>query len=175
MTFFRHAIRWSVRAALVLGLALCMVRPAMAERLPALCVKALDGDSLWVEVGGIRVDVRLIGVDAPEYNQGRWGRAARDAARAWCAAGPLLLEFDEERYDHHRRLLAYVWRDGRMLNEDMVRAGLAVPFPYPPNTRYAERMIAAQKDAERAGRGFWAEGGLAVTPAEWRAAKRKAR
>lgn len=160
-------------SALLAGLlAAC---PAAAERLPALCVRALDGDSLWVEVQGIRVDVRLIGVDAPEYAQGAWGRAARDAARAWCDEGPLLLEFDVERYDRYRRLLAYAWRDGVMLNERLVRRGLAVAFPYAPNTRYAARMAAAQAEAERAGQGFWAEGGLDVSPAQWRAAKRKAR
>ena len=39
----------------------------------------------------------------------------------------ITLEFDRERKDREGRLLAYVYSDGTLLNEDLIRFGLAHP------------------------------------------------
>ncbi|MDP9481138.1 MAG: thermonuclease family protein, partial [Actinomycetota bacterium] len=51
---------------------------------------------------------------------------------------------------------AYVYPvGGEMFNEDLVEGGYAQAYPYPPNTRYADRFAAAQESASASGLGTW--------------------
>lgn len=150
--------------ALILLLALSVL-PAPAGQARFLTV--IDGDSLVVELDGRSAEIRLIGIDAPEGRQ-RYGTQARSHAMGLCYGRELRLEFDRERRDRYGRVLAYVYVGGRMLNEEMVRAGLALALPVEPNTAHAARLKRAEDEARAARRGFWAEGGLEMTPAQWR-------
>jgi micrococcal nuclease len=150
---------------------LCLASPIQAADL-ATCLYALDGDTIFVEVtGGHRLTVRLIGIDAPETNQ-EWGQEAKEFAQTWCAGGPFVLEYDLERTDRYRRTLAYAWRDGHLFNEQIVRAGLAIAVYYRPNGKHLERLELAQGEAELFAVGFWEQGGLDKTPADWRSSDR---
>jgi micrococcal nuclease len=67
------------------------------------------------------------------------------------------IEFDVKKRDRYSRLLGYIYlADGRMLNEIILRQGLAELFLVPPNLRYSRRFqeIArlARRDAMRPGR-----------------------
>ena len=70
--------------------------------------------------------------------------------------------------DKYGRLLAYVWIGDKMLNEELLREGLAVLLTIPPDVRYVERFKRAQEEAREQRRGFLAEGGLKEAPSEWR-------
>ena len=48
------------------------------------------------------------------------------------------LEQDVQSRDRNGRLLAYVWRSGRMVNWEMVRWGWVVTLTYAPNVQYVE-------------------------------------
>lgn len=153
-------------------LALCLVGCLLAPRTApaadaAQLLKVIDGDSLRVKYRGSTLEIRLIGVDAPEYGQ-EYSRKARDFTRDFCRDSPLRLEFDQERRDRYGRTLAYVHADGVMLNEELVRAGLAVPIRIKPNTRHFDRFREAETEARRERRGFWRKGGLDMPPARWR-------
>jgi micrococcal nuclease len=51
------------------------------------------------------------------------------------------IEFDVQKRDRYSRLLGYVYlADGRMLNEILLRQGLADLFLVPPNLRYSRRF-----------------------------------
>lgn len=140
---------------------------AGAEGVDARFLRALDGDSLRVDHAGDTLEVRLIGVDAPEYKQ-EYSRKARDFSRRFCEGKTVHLEFDKDRRDRYGRTLAYIYAGGRMLNEELVRAGLAVPLRIKPNTRYYDRIKQAEAEARREKRGFWIKGGLDMTPGQWR-------
>lgn len=56
-----------------------------------------------------------------------------------------------------------------MLNLELVRRGLAVLYTWPPNVAHLAELTAAQDQAKAEGAGFWKEGGLAMTPKDWRA------
>ena len=70
--------------------------------------------------------------------------------------GRVRLEYDRERVDHYGRTLAYVYVGDEMLNEELIRQGLAEA-----KTRYnysylmKERFRQAEKEAKAAGRGKW--------------------
>jgi len=132
----------------------------------------IDGDSLRVESEGRAVEVRLIGIDAPEWGQ-EYSIQAKAHAMNFCYGKELRLEFDEGRKDRYGRTLAYVWCGDKMLNEEMVRAGMAIVVKVKPNERYYDRLKAVENAARRERCGFWLRGGLAQTPAEWRKSHKK--
>jgi micrococcal nuclease len=123
-------------------------------------LRVVDGDTLVVAPEAV---VRLIGVDTPETVRPEhpvepWGPEAAEFTRAFVAGGSVRLSFDRERFDRYGRHLAYVWVGERMLNEELLRAGLA---RWEPQFRYAEpikrRFREAQKEAQRAQMGIWSQ------------------
>ena len=65
------------------------------------------------------------------------------------------LEFDVDRTDRYDRTLAYVWIDGELFEEGILRDGYAVLLTVPPNVKYVERLTAAQAAARASGAGLW--------------------
>ena len=66
------------------------------------------------------------------------------------------LELDVEKVDPYGRLLAYVYLlDGEMFNEKLVEEGYAQVATFPPNVKYVDRFLEAQREARAANRGLW--------------------
>ncbi len=114
--------------------------------------------------------VRLLGIDAPERDQGSAGHQATEYLEPLAPPGQKLrLEFNRMRRDRYERLLAYAWLpDGRMVNEEMVRGGYAVAFLLAPKHKHRRRIEAAQNDARRRGAGLWRDGALSCPPVAFR-------
>lgn len=134
------------------------------------CVVAriVDGDSLTCSDGE---RVRLLLVDAPERGQAPHGASAAAALVDLAPPGtPLRVELDRQPRDRYGRMLAYLWLpDGRLLNEEIVRAGFAVDLVYAPNRRYLKKILDAQAEARAARAGLWAGWGFACLPVDYRA------
>ncbi|MEO8199051.1 MAG: thermonuclease family protein [Gemmatimonadota bacterium] len=125
-----------------------------------------DGDTFYC-AGGEKV--RLIGVDAPELNQGVPGRRSQDALTRMIPPGTVLrLELDVQPKDRYGRTLAYAWRDSGMINERMVRDGWALQYTVPPDIRYSARFRAAERAARIGEAGLWRDQGFACVPSEHR-------
>ncbi|MGI8979163.1 MAG: thermonuclease family protein [Pirellulaceae bacterium] len=72
--------------------------------------------------------------------------------------GTPTLELDRRRLDSAGHFLAYVYADGRLLNEELIRAGLAEADLYPGDNQTMHRnLVKAEKDAKKARRGIWAK------------------
>lgn len=99
--------------------------------------------------------VRLLGIDAPDRRQLPWGETATQALRTQVAGQQVRLEFDQERTDEYGRTLAYVWLDGRLINERLVADGRVLASGRSPNTRYERRLSQAQETARLLQRGIW--------------------
>ncbi|MDP8296671.1 MAG: thermonuclease family protein [Candidatus Orphnella occulta] len=68
------------------------------------------------------------------------------------------LEFDLKERDSKGRLLVYVFtREARLINAEIVRAGLAKVLISPPNNKYRQELLHAEKQARESGRGLWSE------------------
>lgn len=164
--FRRPPYRALIVAALLIALAVACYFAGPLEPSPANLpseglyhvVRVVDGDTLIVEP---QLTVRLIGVNTPETVKPEhpvepWGPEASEFAREFLAGGTVELKFDRERVDQYGRFLAYVWVRGRMLNEELVRAGLG---RYEPQYHYSEaikrRLREAQRQAQREGLGIW--------------------
>lgn len=154
-------------AVLIFLAALLLPAPAAAQNVTF--IKIIDGDSLLVEAGGRSMEVRLIGVDAPEFEQ-EFGRQAKEFSLRFCFGHTLRLELDKELVDRYGRVLAYVHKGDKMLNRELLKAGLAIAIKIKPNTRHYTDLKAAERLAANKKSGFWKQGGLKTTPARWRKA-----
>ena len=66
------------------------------------------------------------------------------------------MRLDRRRIDQYGRYLAYVYVGDAMLNEELVRAGLARVSTYSGDSAPIERrLLRAQDEARQAGRGIW--------------------
>ena len=104
--------------------------------------------------------MRFIGIDTPERDGPYtslecYGEEASRFSHDALDGRTVELEFDVERTDRYGRTLAYVWLDGALFNERLVRSGYAVVTTFPPNVRYVERFTAAQRGARDEQRGLW--------------------
>jgi micrococcal nuclease len=85
------------------------------------------------------------------------GKEATECVRSLVKQGDTLkMEFDVQKRDKYGRLLGYVYlSNGKMLNEEIVKAGYANLMTIPPNVKYQERFLKAYKEAREHGRGLW--------------------
>jgi micrococcal nuclease len=124
--------------------------------------RVVDGDTI-VLASGARV--RLQGIDTPETVADdrpveAWGPEASRFAKDFIkrADMQIRLTFSLERKDRHDRFLAFVWNGDVMLNEELVRAGLAhARLDYRYSSAMKRRLAAAQEEARTAGRGIWSD------------------
>lgn len=122
-----------------------------------------DGDTIAVIYKGNRESVRFLLVDSPETSHPRlgiqpYGKEAKEFTRNLVEnAHTIELEFDiGPQRDKYGRLLAYVYVDGKMIQNELLKKGLArVAYIYPPNTRYIDQFNAIQKEAQQKGICIW--------------------
>lgn len=137
--------------------------PAAPAGEKAVVKWVIDGDTVVLTDGR---KVRYIGINAPEVSHktadGKktsaepFGEAAKAFNSSIVDQKEVQLVFDRERKDRYKRLLAYVFlENGDFVNQKMNEAGLACCLPIPPNTRFAEKLLAAQRQAMNAGKGMW--------------------
>lgn len=137
----------------------------------------VDGDTLRIRTSGgtEAATVRLVGIDAPERSHPSLGKeflSDESAAHlsSLCRGKTVRMERDAGETDTFGRLLRYVFLtspDGRLLNEEMLRAGMARAYTRFPFSR-AESFLAAERHARREGKGIWKDDGMAE--ARWLAA-----
>lgn len=151
-------------SAAILSLAGLMGGPDAQSLLSSAGIEVHDGDTISAPLNGERTTIRYLLIDTPELHHPRRGKEelaleAAGANRSLISSGPLRLEYDEELRDRYGRLLAYVWvalPEGELLvNEELVRMGLALPLIVPPNGKHAGRIFSAMEEAARDGAGLW--------------------
>ncbi|HBB34531.1 MAG TPA: nuclease [Cyanobacteria bacterium UBA8803] len=149
--------------------------------IPVQVRQVVSGQTLEVlnpmQQPGLMKRVRLIGIEAPDLKQQPWGAAAKNRIEQTIGEirgqelvlKPVVLEFDVQTKDSFGRWLAYVWHDGVLLNEQLVREGYVLASPRSPNNKYNERLTRAQEYARIMGYGIWNPNQpLRLTPAEFR-------
>lgn len=133
--------------------------------------RVIDGDTLKLSNGE---NVRLIGIDTPELHESvklyrdaakkgvdvktiqALGRRSASFTTNLCKDKRVRLEFDVERKDRHKRLLAYVYLDdGTFVNAEILREGYAQAYTIPPNVKHSDYFLRLQNEARSSRRGLW--------------------
>lgn len=151
-------------AYFLLGLVQYVAAPALAQALDphqdtSITTRVLsvyDGDTFSIRLGGLPDKVRLLGIDAPELHQARWGIAARARLAHLVMGRDVRLELDEKKpRDAYGRLLAYVYVNDTMVQKDLLLQGLAVAKSYGKAPRGFETLDIVMKEARRRKLGIW--------------------
>ncbi len=130
-----------------------------------------DGDTLILADGR---EIRLVGIQAPKLPLGRSGFQAwplAEESKAFLedlALGTTLdLGFGGRRGDRHGRVLAHLFdAEGRWIQEEILKAGLARVYSFDDNRALIAEMLALEGEARQARRGIWADPFYAVRSAE---------
>jgi len=150
----------------LLGLLLLFPVPPATAASPRLCEvhSVSDGDTLKVECGRRKLQIRMQCIDAPELSQEPWGREARDQLRRLM---PKRVRIEGSQRDNYGRLVAEVKdpANKRNLNLEMVRRGKAAVY-----VNYCDQVeyFKAQERARQVGIGIWERPGMQQKPWQWR-------
>ncbi|WP_457573033.1 thermonuclease family protein [Desulfolithobacter sp.] len=156
-------IRVGTGGLVLLYLLAAPLSPALAWH--AYVVKVLDGDSLRVKKGNRILEIRLYGIDAPEYGQPYGDKAKRFASQLLYKKTVSLTSKDVDRYG---RIVALVKSDGRLVNRELVREGFAWVYPkYCQEQPLCSSLKRLEYKARRARRGLW-KAKNPVSPWRWK-------
>lgn len=128
-----------------------------------LVSRVIDGDTIELDNGD---KVRYIGIDTPETLDPRkpvqcFGKNASGKNKELVEGKPVWLVKDVSDKDKYGRLLRYVYLgdpgqgSSVFVNLELVRQGFAHSSTYPPDIKYQEKFIEAEREARDAGRGLW--------------------
>lgn len=133
------------------------------ELIPAEYIYTNDGDTFRVKVNGKEKRVRLLMVDTPEMNyEERNPMPYAEEAKEFTSsllenASTIEILFDiGNETDRYGRLLTYVFVDGLLLQEALIKEGYAaVRFIYEPNNTLEEDLKKIQQVAENKKINIW--------------------
>ena len=157
--FFRSMSRRIFLLTVFLASALSF---GLGEEFRGKVVRVLDGDTIEVMHHGQAERIRLNGIDCPEKAQPFGERAKKYTSSLAFGETVTAIVKDTDRYG--RTVAEILLPDGRSLNRELVKAGLAWWY-----RKYSTDATLGQLEAEAraARRGLWADSNP-VPPWEWR-------
>lgn len=121
------------------------------DGITATVLEVVDGDSLTVQIAGASVDVRLLGIDAPEVNGGEcFATEARSRLRGLVGDQVVLVGDDTDQYG---RLLAYAYSGSTNVNLVMISEGAATALTV--THPLLSDFVASEEDAVARSIGLW--------------------
>ena len=138
--------------------------PPPDQRVSAVIVRVIDGDTVLARTDRGEVTVRLIGIDTPETKKRGTpiecgGREATRVMRRFARVGErvtLATDATQDTFDRFGRLLAYVTGDnGRLLQMETLAKGWAKVYVFEDRFQRYARFATAQRSAKRARRGVF--------------------
>ncbi|WEY89732.1 thermonuclease family protein [Bacillus subtilis] len=128
--------------------------------------KSVDGDTIKVKYKGKSETVRYLLIDTPETKKPNscvqpYGEDASKRNKELVSNGKLQLEFDKgDQRDKYGRMLAYVYVDGKSVQETLLKEGLArVAYVYEPNTKYIDQFEKDEQQAKTDKLSIWSKNG----------------
>jgi len=158
-----------VIAFIISSLFICNISFASQSKV----TRVIDGDTITVVSNGQKFTIRLVGIDAPEASKKKYEPGQPFSQKSTKHLAGLVLDeyvdivsYGEDRY---RRTLGVVYADGKNVNLEMVKAGLAEVYKGRPAKGFDNGPYEkAEKEARAAGREMWSLGDKYISPKEWR-------
>lgn len=118
--------------------------------------KVVDGDTVVVEQNGAEQTVRLIGIDAPEFNEDG-AKEATKRLKELIEGKEIILENDESQSDKdvYGRILRYIFADNILINQKMIEEGLVKEYTFKTTYKYQDNFKSAEISAKDKGLGVW--------------------
>lgn len=127
-----------------------------------LVTRAVDGDTIEVDMDGVKEKIRMIGVDTPETHHPDkgvecFGVLASEYTKSALEGKRVRLESDEtnQNRDRYQRLLRYVYTEqGALWNAELISNGYAHALTAFPFTKMDEFKLLEQ-NARVQNKGLW--------------------
>ncbi|MED4492932.1 thermonuclease family protein [Heyndrickxia coagulans] len=134
---------------------------------PVTLVETVDGDTIKVNYKGKTETVRYLLVDTPEEKKPGtcvqpYAVSAYNKNKQLVNSGKLTLEFETngDKYDKYGRLLAYVFVNGKSVQEELLKGGYArVAYIYNPPYKYLSKYESDENTAKSNHLNIWSESG----------------
>lgn len=130
-----------------------------------LVTQVVDGDTIKVSLKGQEKTVRFVGMDTPEtvdprHPVGCFGKEASNETKSLLYSKIVILQKDVSDTDKYKRLLRYIFLpldNGQTLfvNDYLVREGFAKVYTYPPDVKFNEQFLKAEREARISKKGLW--------------------
>jgi micrococcal nuclease len=133
-----------------------------SERIDVKLKKCVDGDTAYFIYNNKEIKTRFLAIDTPESTKEieKYGPEASEyTCKLLKEAKNIELEYDsnsdkQDKYDRH---LVWVFIDDKLLQEEIIKEGLAeVAYLY-DEYKYTDRLIQAQDEAKKEGKNLWME------------------
>ncbi|HEU4915345.1 MAG TPA: thermonuclease family protein [Acidimicrobiia bacterium] len=119
-----------------------------------MVIRVNDGDSLVVETRSGEVEVRLMGINAPESYE-CYGQESERRLVELVEGEQVGLE--EVGRDQFGRTLAYLWLGDRLVNLEQVAGGLAIATTPEVGDVRGETLLESEDQAYESGLGMWSD------------------
>jgi micrococcal nuclease len=182
----RFRSRMCVGGSGLLFLAGCQASP---PKYPTVQIsRVLSGQSIeWIDKSQqppVIQQGRLIGIDAPDMGQEPWGKQAKQRLEELISTSSqdgVSVEFEGTEPDKFGRKFVYLWKDGQLLNEQLLKDGFVLANMRTPNSaittisgsKYRERFLRGSQYARIMGAGIWnPTQPMRMSPSEFRKEER---
>ena len=116
-------------------------------------------------MNGEQITVRFLGINTketvdPEIGEEAWGKEASDFTKEKLEnATKIELEFDSstDEKDKYNRYLAWIWVDDELLQNSLVKSGLAENYMLKNNYKYAGILQESEENAKNNKLGIWSD------------------
>jgi micrococcal nuclease len=148
--------------SVLISLILLLVSAGGVHAWEGVVVRVIDGDSMQIRRDGKIYEIRLYGIDTPEYKQPYSNKAKQFTRRL---AYNKTVSVDIDRYG---RIVALVFSQGKLVNRELVRAGLAWFYPkYCLEQPLCGELESLERQARKERRGLWRDNSP-VSPWDWK-------
>lgn len=113
--------------------------------------EVIDGDTIILSTGD---RIRFLGINTPE-NGMYFYLESKDVLETMIHGKDVRLEKDVSDNDIYGRKLRYVYFKDIFVNLEMVKRGFANIYTYPPDMKYAEEILVAERYARENNLGLW--------------------
>jgi endonuclease YncB( thermonuclease family) len=125
-----------------------------------------DGDSFLMRADGIKYEVRMYGIDAPEYKQPGYKNALKTLIKLIKNKN---VKVEKKGKDYYGRLIGKVYIGKTYVNLEMIKRGHAHWYKkYAPEDKDLQQ---AEAEAKKAKRGVWSKPDV-IKPSDWRRKKK---
>jgi micrococcal nuclease len=146
-----------------------------SNQVPVTFVRDKDGDTVVIRYKNSQdgdttkdITVRMLLIDTPEDVKPNtcvqpFGLDAAARTRQLLSSGNVTIEYDGNKSDKYGRLLAYVFVNGKTVQETLLSEGYArVAYVYASHYKYLDQFKAAEAVAKSKGLNIWTKKGYAT-------------
>lgn len=125
----------------------------------------VDGDTAKFKMNDETITVRFLGINTketvhPEIGEEAWGKEASDFTKEKLkSATKIEIELDgvADKKDKYDRYLAWIWIDDELLQNLLIKSGLAETYMLQNNYKYAGKLQESEEIAKNNKLGIWSE------------------